>query len=226
MNLSEHYDQLYAASAAKIAAGNYETDHLIDAQNDYRFGITLVIRPDKTTKAKIQQFLSEVKAIEPDQYYYQNSDLHITVMSIISCYEGFNLDQINIRDYVVLIEKIIEKYKSFKIQFKGLTASPSCILLQGFLTDSLNEIRDNLRLAFKNSNLQQSIDERYTIQTAHSTVIRFKTTLKNETALLNLMEKYRNFDFGTFDVIKIELVYNDWYQRQQFVQQLHEFELK
>lgn len=96
----------------------------------------------------------------------------------------------------------------------------------GFLTDSLSEIRNDLRLAFKNSNLQQSIDQRYAIQTAHSTIIRFKTTLKYETALLDLVEKYRDFDFGTFNVNKIELVYNDWYQRLQLVQQLHELKLK
>lgn len=225
MNLSAHYDKLYHESTAKIASGNYEIDELIDSKSDYRFGITLVIRPDEITKNNIQRFLAEASAIEPNQYYYQNTDLHITAMSIISCYVGFNLQQINIDDYVKLIGRILTKYQKFKIQFKGLTASSSCILLQGFLTDTLNEIRDDLRIAFKNTDLQQSIDKRYAIQTAHSTVIRFKQTLRNENQLLELLEKYRNFDFGTFEVRKIELVYNDWYQREKFVKKLHEFHL-
>lgn len=225
MNLPEHYDKLYTESAAKIAAGDYEIDHLIDSNDDFRFGITLVIRPDKSTKANIQKFLAEVKAIEPGQYYYRDSDIHITVMSIISCYEGFELKQVQVEDYVQLIQMVLEKHKNFKIEFKGLTASPSCILVQGFLTEKLNEIRDDLRTAFKSSELQQSIDKRYAIQTAHSTIIRFREKLKNPGALLNLIEKFRDFYFGHFTVDRIELVYNDWYQRDSKVKQLYKFEL-
>ncbi|QNR85544.1 2'-5' RNA ligase family protein [Pedobacter riviphilus] len=225
MNLAEHYHKLYTESIAKISSGDYETDHLIDDEADQRFGITLVIRPDAATKDKIQQFLTEAKAIEPDQYYYQNADIHITLMSIISCYEGFDLKDIHVGDYIQLIKQVLARHKHFKIQFKGLTASPSCILIQGFLTDTLNEIRDDLRAAFKNSDLQQSIDKRYAIQTAHATVIRFRSELANIDALLSLIEKYQDFDFGTFEVKQVELVYNDWYQREKFVKKLYQFSL-
>lgn len=225
MNLAEHYHKLYTESVAKISTGNYETDHLIDSDTDQRFGITLIIRPDTETKGKIQQFLTEAKAIEPDQYYYQNADIHITLMSIISCYEGFDLKDIHIDDYIQLIQQVLAKHKHFKIQFKGLTASPSCILIQGFLTDTLNEIREDLRAGFKNSDLQQSIDKRYAIQTAHATVIRFRSQLIHVDALLTLIEKYRDFDFGTFEVKQVELVYNDWYQREKYVKKLHQFSL-
>ncbi|RBQ08762.1 2'-5' RNA ligase family protein [Pedobacter miscanthi] len=225
MNLAEHYNKLYDNSITKIANGDYETDHLIDSDTDQRFGITLVIRPDAMTNNNIQQFLTEAKAIEPDQYYYQNADIHITLMSIISCYDGFDLKNINVEDYVALIQRVLARYKSFNIRFKGLTASPSCILVQGFLTDNLNEIRDDLRAAFKNSDLQQSIDKRYAIQTAHSTVIRFRSELKNKEALIDLVEKYRDYDFGTFEVKQIELVYNDWYQREKHVKKLYRFSL-
>ncbi|MGN7986969.1 2'-5' RNA ligase family protein [Pedobacter sp. 22226] len=225
MNLAGHYNKLYTESIAKIANGDYETDPLIDDKTDNRFGITLVIRPDAATNHNIQQFLSEAKAIDPDQYYYQNADIHITLMSIISCYNGFSLKDIEVQDYIDMIKKVLVRHKGFRIQFKGLTASPSCILIQGFLTDTLNKIRNDLRKSFKSSDLQQSIDKRYTIQTAHSTVIRFRSELKNRTALIDLIEKYRDFDFGTFEVKQVELVYNDWYQREKFVKKLHIFSL-
>ncbi|MCX2493343.1 2'-5' RNA ligase family protein [Pedobacter sp. PF22-3] len=225
MNLAEHYNKLYRDSIAKIANGNYEIDRLIDSDADNRFGITLVIRPDAETNHKIQQFLAEVKAIEPDQYYYQNADIHITLMSVISCYDGFDLNAINIHDYVQVIQQVLNAYRSFRIHFKGLTASPSCILIQGFLTETLNQIRNDLRFAFKNTDLQQSIDKRYAIQTAHSTIVRLRKQLQAPDALFHLLEKYRNFDFGTFEVKQIELVYNDWYQREQYVKKLHIFSL-
>jgi len=225
MNLAAHYNKLYTGSVTRILAGNYETDPLINDETDKRFGITLVIRSDLATNIRIQQFLTEVKAIEPDQYFYQNSDIHITLMSIISCYNGFHLKDIQVQDYVRLIGEVLTKHKAFKIQFKGLTASPSCILVQGFLTETLNEIRDDLRNVFKKSDLQQSIDMRYAIQTAHATIVRFNNQLQNPAALVSLMEKYRDFDFGTFEVKQIELVYNDWYQRERFVQKLHVFSM-
>lgn len=225
MSLADHYNNLYTASVAKIAAGDYEIDSMIENKTDNRFGITLVIRPDQKTKNNIQSFLTAVKQIEPDQYYYQNSDLHITVMSIISCYDGFSLGNIDVEAYTTLIRKILSPHKKFNIHFKGLTASPSCILTQGFAGDFLNSIRNDIRSGFKHSDLQQSLDKRYAIQTAHSTIMRFKAPLKSPDKLLQLIAQYRDFDFGTFEVNAIELVYNDWYQREQFVKKLFEFEL-
>ncbi|WP_231481145.1 hypothetical protein [Sediminibacter sp. Hel_I_10] len=85
MNLESHYKKLYNESISKISSDSYEIDELIDSKKDNRFGITLLIRPSIEIKEKIQNFIKEIKKIEPNQYYYPNSDIHITVMSIISC---------------------------------------------------------------------------------------------------------------------------------------------
>ena len=100
-------------------------------------------------------------------------------------------------------------------------------MVQGFTSsDSLNQLRNNLRKNFKNSGLQQSMDARYTIQTAHLTVMRFREKIIDKEALLKTLEEYRTLDFGKFKVEKLELMYNDWYQRNHLTQQLHSFELK
>ena len=91
MDLKAHYRKLYVESLEMITADRYELDTLIDSKDDRRFGITLVIRPSDEVKEAIQSFLEALKKVEPYQYYYPSSDIHITVMSIISCYEGFNL---------------------------------------------------------------------------------------------------------------------------------------
>ena len=105
MNLVEHYNNLYKNSILKIASEDYEIDNLIDSSLDNRFGITLLTRQNSKVKNKIQEFLSDLKAIEPDQYYYRDSDIHVTVMSIITCYEGFDLSQIMLTDYVEIINR-------------------------------------------------------------------------------------------------------------------------
>lgn len=156
MNLKDHYNKLYQDSIQKIRSDSYQVDKLIDSTIDKRFGITLLFRPDSSIKANIQKFLSEIKSIEPNQYFYRDSDLHVTVMSIISCYDGFNLHQINIDNYIDTIKKSISGLGCFNIEFKGLTASPSCLMVQGFLeNNSLNQVRDNLRVNFKNTDFNR-----------------------------------------------------------------------
>ena len=224
MNLENHYKKLYHESINKISSDNYHIDTLIDSKNDRRFGLTLIIRPSNEIKKKIQNFLKNFKEIEPNQYYYPNSDIHITVMSIISCYNDFDMSKIDVQKYIDLTEKCILKGIDLNITFKGITASPSGVMVQGFMNNNeLNDIRDRLRKEFKNSNLEQSLDKRYLIQTAHSTIIRFRKELSHKEKFLELLDNSINYDFGTFKVNKFELVYNDWYQREQYVKKIHEF---
>lgn len=226
MNLKEHYRELLIESMEKIDAEDYEVDQWINSDADKRFGITLRLIPSESVKANIQNFIEEVKAIEPDQYFYPNSDIHVTVMSIISCYEGFDLDKIQIGKYIDIIANCLLDTQSFQIQFKGLTASKSCIMLQGYTdNDLLNEARGRLRTAFKSSDLEQSLDKRYAIQTAHSTIIRFKTELAHKEELLKMISKNADRNFGSFEVKSMELVYNDWYHRKGIVIKLHDFDL-
>jgi 2'-5' RNA ligase len=216
MNLQEHYDQLYKNSAAAILEGKYTVDNRIADTSDSRFGITLLIRPTDEIKAKIQLFLKELREVDSKQYYYPDTDIHITLMSIISCYEGFTLNKINIKEYIELIQKSLIDLDKIEIKLKGITASSSALMIQGFPTDeSMHNLREKLRENFKKSTLEQSIDSRYTIATAHLTVVRFQEKLENPEKLIAVLEKFRDFDFGEFKVNKLELVYNDWYQRKK-----------
>ncbi|NIJ46491.1 2'-5' RNA ligase [Wenyingzhuangia heitensis] len=226
MDLKKHYDSLYKESVLKIAKENCQIDPLIDAGNDNRFGITLLLRPSEEVKNHIQYFLRQLKLIEPSQYYYENSDIHITVMSIISCYNGFDLDKLNIEDYNQIICKSLIDFTPLKITCRGVTASSSCLMIKGFMeNESINLLRDRLRAHFRATTLEQSIDKRYAIQTAHSTVVRFRKKLSNKNEFLALVEKFKDYDFGTFKVERLELVYNDWYQRKKSVRKLTDFTL-
>lgn len=227
MNLTEHYNQLYKTSSEAISAGKYSIDSEIKNETDSRFGITLLIRPSDEIKENIQLFINELKKAEPEQYYYPDSDIHITVMSIISCSTAFQLNQIAPNDYIQLICKSMVDADKIKIHFKGVTASTSALMIQGFPTDeTLNNFRNKLRENFKSSDLLQTIDSRYTISTAHSTVIRFQEPLHDPKKLIQIADKFRDYDFGEFEVNNIELVYNDWYQRKNTTQVLGNFGLR
>lgn len=220
------YNKLYDDAIQKIRSDQYKTDDLIDSPLDKRRGIALVIKPNEHVKYRILKFLAALHAIEPEQYYYPSSDMHVTVMEIISCYEEFDLNQIAIQDYIDLVRESIPSQKNIEISFTGITASPSCIMIQGFPQQPvLDELRNNLRTAFKTSSLQQTIDKRYSIQTAHATVVRFTKPFTAKDEFTKVLENFKDYDFGTATISEMELVYNDWYLREKFVKTLCRFEV-
>jgi 2'-5' RNA ligase len=226
MTLQQHYDQLWKKSAEAFGRGVFELDAEIDNPADNRAGLTLLIRPSEAVARAWQNMRHGLEAIDPGQYYYPASDLHLTVMSIISCYPGFSLDVIDLPRYVDRIHEALQNSKSFAIDFMGITASPSCILLQGFpRNEALNDIRNNIRRVFKESTLTHSIDKRYALQTAHITAVRFKKEPANVAAFLNKLQSHRDYSFGSTSVSHIELVFNDWYQRKERVTLLETFPL-
>lgn len=224
--LIQHYTQMWAYARHNFLQGKTQNDPLLDDPRDDRYGITLLLRPDEATANKIHQFLQHMAVLEPDQYYYPLSDQHLTILSIISCYPGFKLNQIELNAYDAKIKEALQGIPPINIHFKGITASPSTVLVQGFPEDDfLQKLRDQLRHIFKGSSLQHSIDSRYRLFTAHSTVIRFRKPLKNPEAFANQLEKYRETDFGLVKAKQIELVGNDWYQRKENVKILKTYTL-
>jgi len=224
--LISNYNKLYNDAIEKIRSDQYETDDLIDSPLDKRSGVTLLIRPNEHVRHRILKFLAALQSIEPEQYYYPSSDIHVTVLSIISCYEEFDLNQIAVPDYINLIRESIPSQKNIEISFKGITASPSCIMIQGFPQQPvLDELRNGLRTVFKNSSLQQSIDKRYSIQTAHATVVRFTKPFTAKQEFIKVLENFKDYDFGKASISEMELVYNDWYMRERFVKTLFRFKV-
>ena len=226
MNLVKDYNALYENAVKKIRSGEYQLDRFIDAPFDNRLGISLLIRPDNAVREKIHAFLDKLKISEPGQYYYSDSDIHITVLTLINAYNGFQLDQIKPADYIDIIGESLSGFKNFNIQLRGVTASPSCVMIQGFTGTALNAIRNRLRENFRDSGLEHSIDKRYRIKLAHATVVRLKTTLRDKDAFIKLLEKYDDFNFGSFNVDKIEFICHDWYLRNENSTPIYSFKLR
>lgn len=226
-NSSLHYNEMYNIAIEKIKHDNYAIDHLIDSKNDQRLGLTLITKLDSCAIENVEGFIDKIRTENPNQYFYPNTDIHVTILSIISCHVGFDINSLKIQDYINLINASLNEINSFEISFRGITASSEAIMIAGYVNDdSLNKLRDSLRSVFKLSKLTHTIDLRYPITTAHSTIIRFKEKLMKKSSLLKIMDDNKDYDFGTFQINRLELVHNDWYQRHQNVKQLHLFNLK
>jgi len=224
--LQAQYDQLWHTACAHFARREFLFDDLLDNPRDDRRGVTVLIRPTREVVANIQDFLTGAQALEPEQYYYHPTEIHVTVLSIISCYAGFRLPDLALAAYCDLIQAALRDVPPLTIQFTGLTASPACIMIQGFpLTEHLDTLRAALRARFKQSTLAYTIDTRYTITTAHCTVMRFKKNLLNPQRFLDYIAHYRQANFGSSLITDVEFVYNDWYQRRDQSRLLARFPL-
>lgn len=202
------------AALHQFAQGHVEVDALLSAPHDTRRGLTLLARPPAAVTARIAAMLADFRLVEPGQYYYPATDIHLTILSLISCYPGFSLNDIDLEEYQRALRSLLQAMPPFTIRYTGLTASPGGIMVQGFpLGDGLANLRQTIREFFQHAGLPHSIDRRYRLQTAHSTVVRFKQPLANPAALLDNLSRYQAQDFGAFEVASVELVFNDWYQR-------------
>jgi 2'-5' RNA ligase len=216
MDLQAHYDAMRQDAFQKLSRGEADLDALFDSAHDTRRGVTLLARPPARIKTIIEELLTGFQQLEPDQYYYPTSDIHLTILSIISCYQGFTLDAIDPEKYKQAVRTILQHTSPFRIRFTGLTASLGGIIVQGFPEDTgLQSLRNQVRRYFQASGLQQSIDQRYSIQTAHVTVVRFRNKLADPARLRQAVERFEHYNIGSFEVDTLELVYNDWYQRQE-----------
>jgi len=225
--LDKVYLNLNDKAYAEILSDNYSIDDLIDSPTDQRFGLTILIRPNDNLKIEIENVLNKIREVEPEQYYYPKSDLHVTTLSIISCYSGFDISNISIDQYSEIILKSLKDIENFEIEFKGIILANSGILIKGYPTNnSLNLLRKKLRTNFKQVNLEQSIDSRYLITTAHITALRFRKKLKNKKTFLNLVGQFKECNFGNSKVEYFELVYNDWYQKTENVTILNQFKIQ
>lgn len=217
---------MWAGAKPLFLSGNINLDPLIDAKTDTRRGLTLIFRPPEAIIWKVQEFLHEAAILEPHQYYYPATDIHLTVLSIISCYPDFQPDPEAVAAYQFIIDDCIRETPLFSLQFRGVTASSAAVVIQGFNEDGqLNQLRDRLRQRFKNSGLVHTIDQRYPLQTAHLTVMRFREQLYQPKVFTHFIESNRNMEFGACKVEELVLVYNDWYMREEEVKVLNWFGL-
>lgn len=219
------YNDLWKKSHQQLSQGTHHVDPYLNTKEDPRKGITLLARPEASVIAKIQELQNHLRELEPDQYYYPATDLHLTVLSIVSCYKDFVPNKFDASEYIEIIQSCLSN--SIEVELRGITASSSGVLVQGFPdTKELNRLRDRLRSSFRSSPLENTIDSRYKINTAHLTVMRFRKPMTNPQTFLSLLDTWRGTSFGKMTLAKLYLVANDWYQTVEKVQDLHTFTLR
>lgn len=219
------YDHMWRRFKNAVQCNEYELDpYLLDIKSDTRRGITALAYLNQDNSAALEQMIAfqrSVQAIEPHQYYHPFDELHLTILSIISCVVDFQLSDISSVEYIEIFQSIACEIPPIEIHYKGISASPNCIVVQGFPVNRCLEVfRESLRDRFAASGVRVSFDSRYKLVTAHSSLIRFKSPITHGEELFALCEKYRAHDFGCLKLHYFDLVFNNWYQNVAVTQLL------
>ncbi|HEY5910740.1 MAG TPA: 2'-5' RNA ligase family protein [Verrucomicrobiae bacterium] len=157
-------------------------------------------------------FLSRLRRLEPDQYYYTASEVHITVLSLFTATIDHGPFFAQRARYVSAADTALRKAGPMRIDFAGVTASTGTVMIQGFFVDDvLNDLRDALRRELRARGLGAGLDQRYRLRTAHMTAVRFRSPLRDSRRFAAALEQARERPFGATTIRSLSLVENDWY---------------
>ncbi len=211
--LRQLYDSLWEDARNYLARGQVEIHpHLADRAEDRRRGLTVLARPSPPVEAQFSAFIQQLSEIAPDQYFYQPGDFHITILSLFTATENFEPYYARLPTYLDALHSVIPQAERFSLAFKGITASRSCVMVQGFPQGTqLERLREGLREALRNHGFGGDLDRRYRITTAHSTIVRFRTQPRDLPRLLEALCRYRDHDFGQMTVENLQLTKHNWY---------------
>jgi 2'-5' RNA ligase len=221
------YDRLWSATIGKIRAGNLELDPVLESGlPDARRGLSVIAQPSADVRRRVTTFLSELRRLEPKQHYYAPAELHVTVLSLFTATTKYEPYFSRTREYVAVVDSALRESKPFRIEFAGITISLGAIMIQGFFSDdSLNNFRNALRQQLTARGLDEEVDERYRLETAHMTVARFRASLRNSERFATRLEDARQLEFGRVDVRSVSLAKHDWYLSRQYFEMVKRYRL-
>jgi 2'-5' RNA ligase len=224
---TEIYEKLWKQAHAEFSQGRQQVDaHLSKKAHDLRRGVTIVARPSSAVCGKVNEFLSRLSAMCPEQYYYSPEELHVTVLSVISTTAAWRNEIRSLATYRSIVRNVLRRHRSFMLRFDGITASPNAVMIQGFqIDDGLQQIREDLRAAFATRGFGDVIERRYESRTAHLTALRFSRPVADLKNLVPLLEQARQFEFGETKVTDLQLIWGDWYASKETVRVLERYQL-
>ena len=221
------YEDLWSEAVAAFDQGQPRVDpHLLDLPNDHRRGVSLVFRPPPAVQARVADFLHALAAEFPNQYFYQPRELHVTVLTYVPATELWRREMGEVRAFRALTAEVAGRHRPFPVAFRGVTAAPNAVMIQGFPLDGgLDDLRAELRRVFVERGFPGRLDRRYPNRAAHVTAMRFARSEADWQRLKAIVAANRQTDFGRMRVDTLELLWSDWYASAASARTFQKFSL-
>ncbi len=158
-----------------------------------------------------EELVSRFVDLEPDQYYFPRSDLHITVFEFVSARPDYLAHEPHLEIFRAVCQKVLANWGSFEISLRGTVFTRTSGIVAGIDNDRLIEIRSELRSELHSRGVQPL--ERYESRSAHVSFMAFRESLRSPEKFLALVEATKDLDLGRIHVSEMELVEQDWFSR-------------
>ena len=120
----------------RLGAGQIEAKATVvpmkrDYRNDPATGLTSVtFLPDELGQVISQFVIEPLRAIEPDQYYYQPDSLHLTVKNVRSVHNPPRFTRADVKKVDRLFAQVIPRHRYFSVQLEELVpfATSLCLI--------------------------------------------------------------------------------------------------
>jgi 2'-5' RNA ligase len=228
IDIQHLYDKLWDDATRAYADGQVSTDHHLHNLNaDKRAGLSLIAYVDSELHPSMMELVEELYGVAPGQFFYVPQQLHFTVMSLIPVRQKIDLIREAVHLYEATCAEILEGVPAFDVEFCGITASKSAVMIQGWPDAALNHLRDELRKGLSFAGLGDRLDMRYRLVGAHVTLMRYASTPENLPELLDFLHEKRaqQPNFGTMTLRKVAFTKNDYYMLPEKSEALRRFAL-
>lgn len=211
--LSDLYTSINRRGRAALLNGQAEIDNYLQTGViDGRRGLTLLAHLPVHVGRNIGFCLQEVAATAPGQYYYPGKNMHITVIDLLAGKSDFHLDRQDFERYRQVLGKIIGTTPEIHFQLKGLIVSPGALMVKGYYSSELEQLRQQIRQQLPQFGL--TVEERYPTYSGHVTVARFRQPFSAPANFLRVVNENKELAFGSFTLRSLDLVVHDWYNQQ------------
>ena len=149
------------------------------------------------------------------------------MLSLFTATAEFEPFLVHLDAYQQAVAEALDGSAPIDVEFRGITLTPSAVLAQGFPEGAaLEQMRERLRSALAARGLARGLDQRYRLTTAHMTLIRFATPLRNAARFVELLQRVRDAEIGTSRLARLELVLGDWYQSRENEQPIAAYSMR
>lgn len=210
MELEHFYNKIDCRGRAAIREHHEQLDeYLANSGRDMRQGLTLVATIPAHVRRNIMFCLQKLAAIEPNQYFYPSSDLHITIIDIIAASPAFELTSLEKEKYKTVVGEVVSQVRPIHWRLAGIITSPGALLVKGYYSGELETLRNLIREKLPQNDLL--LKERYKTISGHVTIGRYTSHIKQSERFLGSLTDLKTVNFGQFTTGSLDLVVHDWY---------------
>lgn len=155
-------------------------------------------------RKKVAKFQDELKKVDADVGWVSPENLHITVKFIGS------LDEEKIEIVATLIKDAVTHIKPFDLDYRGVGVLPAEKNPRVIFTDVIDTggVLEKIHERLDNQLMALGVEHEDRKFTAHLTVGRIKTR-RNVRRLIENLNSYHGFDFGSEHVVQVVLMKSD-----------------